>query len=47
MNDLASTGLLRYACDGYFWYASFASAFLLKVCLLSRSSIVSSFILIV
>ncbi|KAH7099082.1 hypothetical protein BKA62DRAFT_710841 [Auriculariales sp. MPI-PUGE-AT-0066] len=30
MNELASTGLLRYAPDGYFWYASFASAFLLK-----------------
>ncbi|KAH7098951.1 hypothetical protein BKA62DRAFT_711400 [Auriculariales sp. MPI-PUGE-AT-0066] len=30
MNELASTGLLRYAPDDYFWYASFASAFLLK-----------------
>ena len=29
--DIVPTGLLRYACDGYFWYASFASAFLLKV----------------
>ncbi|KZV87959.1 hypothetical protein EXIGLDRAFT_192404 [Exidia glandulosa HHB12029] len=30
MRDIAQTGTLRYAVDGYFWYCSFASAFLLK-----------------
>ncbi|EJD35898.1 hypothetical protein AURDEDRAFT_117234 [Auricularia subglabra TFB-10046 SS5] len=30
MRDIHSTGTLRYGCDGYFWYCSFASAFLLK-----------------
>lgn len=30
MRDIAATGTLRYAVDGYFWYCSFASAFLLK-----------------